>query len=456
MHCKLILRQFIIYLNFNRCILQDSNADKAQELPKMRLIYKNATITIVASIANSASQGFLHHMSQSIHFIEPITVPYKTSRTSQSLILSYPAAYNRHHDPINTRAWTFQELLLSVCAIAFTYRGIHLIDRTNPPSSSPTRDTQLPTLPWTSASFSLTHQDHAKLRTTWLAIRGEYSRRRITYPTDKLLGIAAIAAEIARVYARSDTPDDQDGDRKGGGRYVAGLWGKDLELDLQWRCLPSENRHMDHIDVQKGEDTQLQSKPPRAAAYVAPSWSWASVQSSVDDFSFFSEDGGEEGGVGTTSALGFEVLECVVDLVDPSFEFGAVKGGRLLVRGRVLGLVWRPHGEWEMEFGETDGFLGLREEKQGEKQGERGEEGEEEVTIGEATIDASDEELVHGVEVTCLATRAVEHIPGRDEVEGMMLLRVSGEEQLFRRVGFFKVYATSHFDDIQVQSISII
>lgn len=394
----------------------------------MRLIYKCATVTIVASVANSAIEGFLHHTAELSYFVEPFEVSYSGdgdgSQSDDPLItLSYPGGYKRWKDPINHRAWTFQELILSTRAIIFSYRGVELLDRTDRPKAdgmTSGRDVQLPNLPWNGRLFSL-DQKPENIRQTWLSIRGEYSRRSLTYHTDKLLAVAAVAEEVGRSYQS---------------RYLAGLWERDLALDLQWSCLPSEN----------AVGKQEQGRSPRAIAYVAPSWSWASVNSSVNAFSFFAEEGGEEGGEGFKDSFGFQVVSCEVALVVPEFAYGAVKSGVLVVQGRFCILTWRPHKERAFSLGDTDGLLATKADGDNPLYTE--------LVVGEATIDAVDPELMDGAQVTCLATRLIEHVPGRDEVEGLMLLAV--DEIRYRRVGFFRLSSLAQVEDCEPAEITII
>lgn len=395
----------------------------------MRLIYKCAAVTIVAAVAKSATKGFLHQMQdQAAYLIEPVTIPYclEDSIDKQAnVILSYPADYNRSKDPINDRAWTFQELLLSTRAILFSYRGVQTIDRTNIPRADDTtsgKDLQLPSLPWSGQMFSLaTNAENA--RQIWLAARGEYSRRSLSFQGDKLLAIAAVAEELNLKYES---------------RYLAGMWERDLAMDIQWSC-PRDQNTIDGQFIRR----------PRAEVYVAPSWSWASVNASVEDFIHVWEDEGEKGGEGIKDSLGFEVISCEVELADPDFVYGAVKSGILVVKGRIRSFIWRPHKDGDDDLHkvfESDGFLALAEDT--------GIPEFTEMKYGEATVDALDPEVQDGVEVICLATRLIENVPGRDDVEGLMLLPVNEEQ--YRRIGFFKVHSPTLFEDCEPEEARII
>jgi hypothetical protein len=80
---------------------------------------------------------------------------------------------------------------------------------------------------------------------TWKVLVEDYSKRSLTKPTDKLVAFAGIAKLF------------QEGT---GDEYIAGLWKSRLVEMLNWR---------------------VTTPGPGAVDYLAPSWSWASVQSSV-------------------------------------------------------------------------------------------------------------------------------------------------------------------------------
>lgn len=407
--------------------MQDSDSDKAQELPKMRSIYKFAAVTLVASVANSAVEGFLHHVEEKYdYFIEPVTIPFPMdmdSPTSSQIVLSYPADYKRWKDPINSRAWTFQELILSTRAIIFSYRGIQTIDRTSSmhaDGSSSGKDPQLPNLPWSGQMFSLATTPE-NTRQVWLAIRGEYSRRMLSYQGDKLVAVSAIAEELGQAY---------------NSRYLAGMWERDLAIDLQWNCPRIAAVDDDH------------NRRPRAKEYIAPSWSWASVSGAVEDFVHVWEDEGADGGIGYKGNLGFEVISCEVELAVPGFEHGAVTSGTLVARGRLCKLIWQPYPDDDYHKSlEYDGyFTGLAD-------GDRSNLMHTEAEFGDAILDALDPDMYEGVEVSCLAARLAENVPGRDDVEGMMLLPTP--EGRYRRVGFFRARPWI-FEKRDVETVTIL
>ena len=137
-----------------------------------------------------------------------------------------------------------------------------------------------------------------KTKGFWRDFVTEYSKRRLTYPTkDKLAAFASVSRSLAEILGLS---------------YYAGLFGND-PTDLLWRS----------IDPDRSSSTE----------YRAPSWSWASVDGSIQ----FSQSWEE--GVERASSWGPKVL-CDIDsidieLVNPNDPYGQVKAGSMLISTRL-------------------------------------------------------------------------------------------------------------------------
>lgn len=93
------------------CVMQDSPVDKSREIARMGQIYKDATATIIATAAKSASEGFLGGSVQETPNCEVyLTAPDGTS----SLITIFPfEEFKFTSMPLSKRAWCFQEYVLS-------------------------------------------------------------------------------------------------------------------------------------------------------------------------------------------------------------------------------------------------------------------------------------------------------------------------------------------------------
>ena len=85
----------------------------------------------------------------------------------------------------------------------------------------------------------------------WIDIIEEYTDRRLTHYSDRLVAVAALANQLARAFYQM-------------GKYVSGLFQVSLPLHLLWSRKAS---------------TLAKCRPARP---VAPSWSWASIDEAVE------------------------------------------------------------------------------------------------------------------------------------------------------------------------------
>lgn len=132
------------------CIVQDDREDWAREAVRMKQVYGDAFLTIVATSAASDHDGFLHRPP-----ITPpaISLPFQPNESSIGSNGQYHMAYRSSggdegswlrvldSSPWNTRGWTFQEHLLSRRALHFTSSKIFWECRTTDGSeeNEPTR-----------------------------------------------------------------------------------------------------------------------------------------------------------------------------------------------------------------------------------------------------------------------------------------------------------------------------
>jgi hypothetical protein len=95
------------------CIIQDDLDDWAEESAKMSRIYANAVLTIAASAAENATQGFLglRHSQEEIIKLSPENMTPIHIR--KDLHSNVPVTFSYTKILLNTRGWVFQERLLS-------------------------------------------------------------------------------------------------------------------------------------------------------------------------------------------------------------------------------------------------------------------------------------------------------------------------------------------------------
>ncbi|RTE83031.1 hypothetical protein BHE90_002463 [Fusarium euwallaceae] len=91
------------------CIVQDDSNEKAQDIAQMGEVYSQAYITLSASSAASATEGFLPNCSipqpltlVALRYVNESGVEGTIIATSEPIPEGVP-------DSINSRAWTFQE-----------------------------------------------------------------------------------------------------------------------------------------------------------------------------------------------------------------------------------------------------------------------------------------------------------------------------------------------------------
>ncbi|KAI1142575.1 HET-domain-containing protein [Hypoxylon sp. FL0543] len=375
------------------CIIQDSPEDKLKELPQMAKIYQHSALTISAASSTSASEGFLKPPLPAVFKVQPFRIttgngepqfPYMT------LSLGFREEAPDVKDPIDSRGWTLQEWALSSCRLRFTSRGIQwtcnkLIADPSALSGEEHRDPPIQFSPEgyvqnyfgeASAITSSLQELNERLshRYTvdetykrkeasmmWIEIRSQYAQRSLSYPTDKLWAISAIAAIAAEEHGMT---------------YLGGLWKESLLTDLQWYYIFRSKPTNSLLAVTAAQEYENE--------YIAPSWSWASVR--YDNGSLYPNQSRKWT---TDRPWHMKILGCEVELIDGSdFSFGPVKSGHLDIEGRVLDV------EWELWTENTVALNKLRlydspRQKSGEK-------------LGQAFLDFPSSCLEEGLKLRCL------------------------------------------------------
>lgn len=402
------------------CIIQDSPEDKAKELPLMADVYRESSISIVAASAASANEGFLNTPEPARFLLDPFEVDLGTVDGSPlALTFGHRIPYKASGDPISSRAWTLQERVLSPRLLIFSRSGVMWMCRecyVNP-STAPDAGPPYRTSLHSSSGYGNNVDDddgddgdelaEAFIRKRWMAIRADYTDMDLTYCSDKLTAISALAAEVSR---------------RTGWTYLAGMWRENLFSELHWQ---SSKRTL------SGEVSLLKPQRAREAGYLAPSWSWASVGLGmiVD-----SEDESAN-----REVFYFKILRCHIDIAnDTDFQFGPVKSGYLEVEGKAVELAWEL--EDMTDFSEV---LLLDTEDEG-------------IIAGEGTLDPLDENLDPDAKFVCLGISRLRLGPNRImPVEGLMLLPIGHGSGRFRRVGFFRMTEFSVFDDVATRILRI-
>ncbi|KAL2063981.1 hypothetical protein VTL71DRAFT_4475 [Oculimacula yallundae] len=253
-------------------IIQDDDNNWKLEASKMAEVYQNSYITIAATCAADSSSG-MFSVARAIH--RPRLIPYSLKgieiQVYASVCLSHHTEnknlinsfyvwrlYNSSDMPLLSRAWVYQERLLSPRVLHFMRE--ELVFECEEESRcecklfpTPQRSVKhlhvkslndalkLPSVRGTQSS------PNSRLHERWRAIVQEYTALSMTFEKDRLTAISGIAVQMQSL--RSEP-------------YFAGLWGSSFVRDLCWQTSASA----------------LKSKPK---VWRAPSWSWAAVNDSV-------------------------------------------------------------------------------------------------------------------------------------------------------------------------------
>ena len=410
------------------CILQDSTQgaarqDMDQVLAMMGQIYMNATMTIFAACAPSATNGFLKDRprSRQSHF----DVPCRLS--PEQFVAVHIQEHNMYDDkiePINTRAWTFQEGLLSPRLLIYASHTLQWQCRTltcnmggsyhypNPsaiprlPSPrmllleglerTPRRDQLRPDIP------------HPVLQ-HWLRILATYSERKSSLPSDKLPALSALAANYAAIF---------------GPGYLAGIWARSAVQQLCWRSTDSRRTFT------------------RPTGYRAPSWSWAALDGLVYFPSFPQINNASD----CVPYHRFKIVEWQTRLKAPNLPYGEVMAGKLIVTTVLRDGTLDPASSPAIRF-DTAQILDLHELDTAPSSAAPGV-----IQTAESSPDTVEDNFTRPVR--CLAMYRINR-PEPRPVCGLVLVELTGQKGVYRRIGSFSA-DVSVFEDYPLDTVSIV
>lgn len=311
------------------CIIQDSDEDKANELVKMRSIYRDAYLTIIASSAPRASAGFLHTHTLAAEYAEHPRLPFYTRDGRVGSMFAYsqdgPAmVYDPMKEPVNTRAWCLQERLLSPRKLVYASDTLQYHCQTamadvgdsisGKPIGEQLHDVMFQATDKADIAARLskwTSSDWQGLHELWRMVVSNYTRRSLTEQGDKLHAFAGVAEEFDRIWGEY------------AGRYIAGVWEKLLPDDLLW--------HHDPLPWSETSSATALTLRARLDRSFAPSWSWASVDGHVlPDDTPWDEHGNED----------CEVVQCNVALKETRLSYGHIAAASLQLRAVALRTPW--------------------------------------------------------------------------------------------------------------------
>ncbi|KAJ9643921.1 hypothetical protein H2199_003787 [Coniosporium tulheliwenetii] len=266
----------------------------------MSAIYKHAFLTIAASAAPGDQAGFLGERKilpgRKLENDIPC-LPHRVVEMRKTYISKTRGSpMDPEENPLNARAWAFQEHLVPARFLDFR-------------SSEITWECKRAT--WSERGFNsefsglsspirreeyqqtFENGDHDTLYNWAYRIVEEYAPLKISLEADRLSALSAVASEMQQ---------------RTGDEYLAGLWASDLLRGLMWRC-----------GVEVGW---------LPAKYRAPSWSWASIE-----LTYLAFDARFKSSFGIVSdGLTAVVLEAECQPEGISLT-GRVRGGFITLRG---------------------------------------------------------------------------------------------------------------------------
>lgn len=233
------------------CIIQDDEQDWVEQSDLMEGIYHNADLVIAATCAPNAMSGFL---TESRPSYREGTVSISLQDTDNPTTFWYRLIppHRCREGPLDDRGWAFQERLRARRYLSFGSREMTWLCQTS--THCECEGAEVAGAQWKNRERSLElflpYRTEKELHKSWRReIVTLYTQRVLGRPSDKLIALSAIATWF---------------EEKLSGTYLAGLWERDLVLDLLWSTeIPSR---------------RVKYKRELGQYYTAPTWSWAACE----------------------------------------------------------------------------------------------------------------------------------------------------------------------------------
>ncbi|RTE82737.1 hypothetical protein BHE90_002732 [Fusarium euwallaceae] len=229
------------------CIIQDSAEDWEREAKHMKLVYEHSIFNLCSATASDSSgRSFIRRRP---NLLVPERVVFKG--TTFQLIYDNHFYEDITFCTLRSRAWVYQEWYLSKRSLILGSRQLWWHCRKQ--LACEIRPNGAPMCPrglWWKEAKGM-KEDKAmpansnNLCTTWYQRVREYARTTLTRESDRLIAFSGVVQSFGQSHGFSIADD-----------YLAGLWRAHLPAALCWT--PS-------------------SPQRRSATYMAPSWSWASL-----------------------------------------------------------------------------------------------------------------------------------------------------------------------------------
>ncbi|KAL0930572.1 heterokaryon incompatibility protein [Colletotrichum truncatum] len=253
------------------CIIQDSTDDWEAEAPMMRQVYANSACNVAASASNDPDGGlFRAREPRDDHEPGIVSTTLAASSPEQYFIFEedyYISHMYRKRETLHTRGWVFQETFLAPRLLHFAGSQLlwecHETDKCEGfphgiPFHESTKNLDRLMAASDETKKRLSEEPHCRnsnrlgdeTLSLWQDVMSHYGYRQFTRPSDKLYAISGVAKLFQEVT---------------GQEYLAGLWRSRILEQLDW---------------------YVEEPTAASATYRAPSWSWASIDGEVSNFTW--------------------------------------------------------------------------------------------------------------------------------------------------------------------------
>jgi hypothetical protein len=358
------------------CIIQDDSEDWEIESSKMASVYQYAQVVLFASNSADSGGGLWNpawntrsnprQTMRNLKNDQVVELPYENNNGVLSTIIArsmiehediVPGPYLEYESPspLFTRAWGFQEQYLASRGVFFTGKELLWRCLSTQKCECMEEDNREPVEEDMDFWERLHSADKTKAFGGWRSLMSYYSKKSITYESDRLPAISGIAKYMQSL---------------GAGEYLAGFWRDDIYESLLW--LPKRV-----IPVLAEGDSTRSTYRRRAKDYHTPTWSWISLAKC-------DEEGEPDGGIEVCDWFenhSWTLSKVHAVLVDSHSEpagldpTGKIKSAYLVFRAKLVevSVCWENrhsivsqgdrefsvHWDIDLEFGETSTVYAL-------------------------------------------------------------------------------------------------
>ena len=304
------------------CIMQDSDTDWKSEAACMNRYYKNAVITISIDLAAGDHEGFLDYTRETEQYVE---IPFMASPLKEPACArirkSMKSNIHQEGSYLTTRGWALQEFVLSPRTLHYTPEHLvwecqkHKLTETD---ATPNNDISAFLnrhflQPQSAQSNSLFVASVHEVLPHWYRLLEDYCQRTLTFENDRLYAISGLVQEIQQQTHMT---------------YIVGLWKEDFLIGLLW---------------------SIDCRGRRPAKYRAPSFSWASLDISVDWgrnlYQAFELYGHPLNWTLDTAYRNARWLDCELEPLLKGDAYGPVRQGSLKLSGLMM-----QYKDWKGKF----------------------------------------------------------------------------------------------------------